>query len=135
MTNFIICKLYIKRSSQLVLVVKNPPANAGDVRDTGLILVLGKSSREGHCNPLQYSCWDNQRSLAGYSPWGCKESDTTEETLHASTHVSITNIFPISENTTHMFTRIFLIKSSFNLLGIKQIKGSSARWWTHLENE
>ena len=35
----------------------------------------------GHGNPLQYSCLENphrQRSLVGYSPWGHKESDTTE---------------------------------------------------------
>ena len=38
--------------------------------------------RRGHGNPLQYSCPENphgQRSLAGYSPWGCKESDMTEQ--------------------------------------------------------
>ena len=36
----------------------------------------------GHGNPLQYSCLENphrQRSLAGYSPWVCKESDTTDQ--------------------------------------------------------
>ena len=36
---------------------------------------------ERHGNPLQYSCLENphgQRSLAGYSPWGHKESETTE---------------------------------------------------------
>ena len=114
--------------------VKNPPADAGDVRDTGSIPVLGKPPGEGHGNPLQYSCWDNQRSLAGYSPWGCKESDSTEDTLHASTHISITNIFPF-QKTPHICSHTFLIKYTFNLLGIKQIKESSARSWTHLENE
>ena len=42
----------------------------------------------GHGNPLQYSCLENpheQRSLVGYSPWGHKESDTTEATQHACT--------------------------------------------------
>ena len=38
---------------QVVLVVKNLPANAGDKRDTGLIPGLGRSSGEGHGNPLQ----------------------------------------------------------------------------------
>ena len=45
------------------------------------------SSGGGHGNPLQYSCLENphgQRSLAGYSPWGCKESDKTEQ---LSTHI------------------------------------------------
>ena len=64
-------------------MVKNPPANAGDVRDTGLIPGLGRSSREGSDNPLQYSCLENssgQRSLAGYSSWGHKELEVTEAT-------------------------------------------------------
>ena len=37
-------------------MVKNPPANAGDIGDAGLIAVLGKSPAEEHGNPLQYSC-------------------------------------------------------------------------------
>ena len=42
----------------------------------------GRSPGGGHGNPLQYSCLENphrQRSLAGYSPWGRKELDTTEQ--------------------------------------------------------
>ena len=41
------------------LVVKNPPANAGDIRDTGSIPESGKSPGKGHSNPLQYSCLEN----------------------------------------------------------------------------
>ena len=62
-------------------MVKNLTANAGDTRDEGLIPGSGRSPRGGQGNPLQYSCLENphgQRSLAGYSPWGRKESDTTE---------------------------------------------------------
>ena len=39
----------------VVLVVKNPPANSGDIRDSGLIPVLGRSPGGGHGSPLQYS--------------------------------------------------------------------------------
>ena len=46
-------------ASQVVLVVKNPPANAGDVRDVGSIPGWGRSPGEGHGNPLQYSCLEN----------------------------------------------------------------------------
>ena len=83
-------------------MVKNPPANARDVRDAGSIPGMGRSGfpcssvgKESACNagdpgsvtvwkdplekemanPLQYSGLENphgQRSLAGYSPWGCK---------------------------------------------------------------
>ena len=40
-------------------MVKNPPANAGDARDMGSILGLGRSPGGGHDNPLQYSCLEN----------------------------------------------------------------------------
>ena len=59
-------------------VVKNLPANA---EDEGSISVLGRSPGGGPGNPLQYSCLENphrKRSLAGYSTWDHKESDTTE---------------------------------------------------------
>ena len=46
-------------TSQLALVVKNPPANAGDVRDESSIPGLGRSPGEGNGNPLQYSCVEN----------------------------------------------------------------------------
>ena len=43
----------------MVLVVKNTPANAGDLRDVGLIPGSGRSPGGGHGNPLQYSCLEN----------------------------------------------------------------------------
>ena len=43
----------------MVLVLKNPPANAGDKRDRGSISGSGRSSGGGHGNPLQYSCLEN----------------------------------------------------------------------------
>ena len=46
-------------ASQVVLVVKNPPANTGDIRDRGSILVLGRSPGEENGNPLQNSCLEN----------------------------------------------------------------------------
>ena len=46
-------------TSQVVLVVKNLPANSGDVRDTGSFPGSGRSPGEGHGNPLQYSCLEN----------------------------------------------------------------------------
>ena len=55
--------------------------SAYSVGDLGSIPGLGISSGGGHGNPLQYSCLENphgQKSLAGYSPRGHQESDTTE---------------------------------------------------------
>ena len=46
-------------ASQIVLVVKNPPANAGDPRVAGSIPGLGRSRGEGNGNPLQFSCLEN----------------------------------------------------------------------------
>ena len=46
-------------ASQVVLVVKNPPANAGDICDAGLIPGWGISPGGGHGNPLQDSCLEN----------------------------------------------------------------------------
>ena len=43
----------------VALMVKDPPANAGDVRDTGSIPGSGRSPGGGHGNPLQYSCLEN----------------------------------------------------------------------------
>ena len=40
-------------------MVKNPPANTGDIRDVGLIPGSGRSLDGGHGNPLQYSCLEN----------------------------------------------------------------------------
>ena len=65
-------------------MVKNVPANAGNIKDAGLIPELGRSPGGGHGNPLQYSCLENphgQRSLMGYSPWGHKELDMTEQLI------------------------------------------------------
>ena len=46
-------------ASQVVLVVKNPAANAGDLRGTRSIPMLVRFHRGGHGNPLQYSCLEN----------------------------------------------------------------------------
>ena len=43
----------------MALTIKSPPANAGDVRDVGLIPGSGRSPGGGHDNPLQYSCLEN----------------------------------------------------------------------------
>ena len=46
-------------ASQVVLVVKNTPANAEDIRDVGSIPESGRSPGEGHGHPLQYSRLEN----------------------------------------------------------------------------
>ena len=51
--------IMIQGASQVALVVKNLPANTGDIRDSDLIPGLGRSPGGGHGNPLRYSCLEN----------------------------------------------------------------------------
>ena len=68
----------------MAVVVKNHLlANAGDIRDAGLVLGSERSPGGRHGNPLQCSCLENphgQRSLAGYILYGRKGSDMTKVT-------------------------------------------------------
>ena len=69
--------------SQVALVVKNLPANAGDVTDVGLIPGKIPWRRKWQPTPVLLPEESHgQRSLEGCSPWGHKESDTTEVTWH-----------------------------------------------------
>ena len=64
-----------------MLVVKNPPANAGDIRDVGLIPGWGRFPwmKKWQPTPVFWpEKFHGQRSLAGYSPWGLRELDMTE---------------------------------------------------------
>ena len=61
----------------MALVIKNPPATAGDIRDACSMPASGRSPGEGYGNPLQYSCLENPTDREAQ---GCKESDTTEAT-------------------------------------------------------
>ena len=74
-------------NSSVITIVGFPGGSIGEesgcnAGDLGLIPGLGISPGGVHGNPLQYSCLKDPhgpRSLAGYSPWGYKELDTTEQ--------------------------------------------------------
>ena len=71
------------------LVIQTSRESACNAGDLGSIPGLGRSLGGVHGSPLQYSCLENsheQRLLVGYSPWDCKESDTTE-LLSTHTHM------------------------------------------------
>ena len=70
-------------ASQMALVVKNLPANAGDRRDTGSIPGSGKFPGEGNDNPLQYSCLENPRDRGVW--WAIVQGITKSQT-QLSTH-------------------------------------------------
>ena len=67
----------------MVLGVKNPFANAGDVREVGSIPGLGRSTGEGNGNPLQYSCLQNSMDIEAWQATVRRvtELDTTESDL------------------------------------------------------
>ena len=71
--------------------------SASNAENLDSIPGLGRSPGGGHGNPLQYSCLENphgQRSLAGYSPQGCKELDMTER---LSAFILLTNFLSQSQ--------------------------------------
>ena len=68
---------------QVASVVKKLPGNVGDIKDMGSIPGSGRSPGGEYGNPLQYYCLENpmdRGAWLGYSPYGCKEPDTTEAT-------------------------------------------------------
>ena len=84
-TNNRSCHLLNAQSSQVALVVKNPPANAGDERDSGLIPGSGRSPGGARGNPRQHSCLENHMDRGTWRATihGVSESDLTEATEHA----------------------------------------------------
>ena len=73
---------------QVVLVVKNLPANAGDARDAGLTPESGRSPRGGNGTPLQYSCVNNpmdrrawKATVHGVSKSWTQLSNSTKTTI------------------------------------------------------
>ena len=74
--------IHSRWASQVALVVKNPPAKAGDVRDEGSIPGWGRSPGGGHGNHSGIFSWEIPwtEKPGGYSPWGSKKLDTTEAT-------------------------------------------------------
>ena len=71
-------------------MVKSLFASAGDERDTDLILGLGGSPRGGNGKLLSIFAWRSprMRTLVGYSSWGRKESDMTDD-VHSHNHLSV----------------------------------------------
>ena len=70
----------VRQASQVALVAKNPPADAGDVRDLGSVPGSGRSPEGGHGNPFQYSCLENPMDRGGWQAeiHRVAESDTAE---------------------------------------------------------
>ena len=97
---FLLWSLWV---SQVVLVVKTPPASAGDARVVGLIPGLGQSPGVGNGNPLQYSCLKNSidrgawwatvhgvtKSWTRLSTCACIHTHVTSDGLKPYTHINL----------------------------------------------
>ena len=94
----------------MALVVKNLPASAGDVRDTGSVPGLGRSHGRGHGNPFQYSSLENPMDLRA-----CRATvhrvikSQPEVTAHSHTHVHMTIIQNL--NTSRASLKAQLVKN------------------------
>ena len=77
---------YLWRTSQLALVIKNLPADTGDVRDLGSNPGLGRSSGGGHGNPLQYSSLENPANRGAWQAPVHRQSQTRLKRLSTCTH-------------------------------------------------
>ena len=79
-------------------MVKNPPANAGDIRDAGSIPESERSLGGGNGNPLQYSCLENPKDRGA---WWVTVHGVTKSQMQLSIHIACSlkyTSWPISEN-------------------------------------
>ena len=110
-------------ASQVALVVRNLPANAGDIRDMSSIPGLERSPEGRHGNLLQYSCLENphgQRSLAGYSPFSHKAEYNWSDL--ACMHAWIYNVY--ASNHRQLLKLIY-----YTQVWIKERRNSSESLW------
>ena len=89
-------------ASQVALVVKNLPANAGNIRDLGSIPGLGRSPGGGHGNPLQYSCLENLMDRGAWQATVHRVTQSQTLLKRLSTHAQKWNLLMAIENTTYL---------------------------------
>ena len=78
-------------ASQVALVVKNPPANAGGIIDSGSIPGQGRSPGGGHGNPLQYSCLENPMDRGAWRATVHRVTRSWTRLKQLSTYAWVTN--------------------------------------------
>ena len=108
-------------ASQVVLVIKIPPTNARDIRNGNSVPGLGRAPEGGSGYPLQYSY------LAGYSPWGHKETDLTSTHTYVYTHMQKDSETPADSSVTHSFTKCAQKARSSETLRVGGGVGCTAR--------
>ena len=96
-------------ASQVVLVVKNPSANAGDIRDMVSIPGSGRSPGGGHDNTLQYSCLESPRDRGA---WWATVARSWTQLKQLRTHARTTHRWPCWHLARHLWS-IYGAKSKF----------------------
>ena len=124
-------------ASQVVLVVKNPPASTGDIKDAGLIPGLERSPGAGNGYPLQYSCLENSVDRGAW--WAIVRGVTNSRTwlkqlhthTHTHTHTEMVPARPANPPHTYIYIKSKLLgppiimgcnPSGFSVHGILQAK-------------
>ena len=113
-------------------VVKNLPVSAGAAKDTSLNTGLGRSLEKGMAPSTAFLPGElhGQRSLAGYSPWGHQELDTTEHAhayahTHTHTHTHIHTLTPTKNDVIVSLKGLKTTLSNFHI-------SSKTLWQSHL---
>ena len=110
-------KVSLLRASQVVIVVKNLPANEGDVREVGLIPRMGRSPAGGHSNPLQYSCLENPTKGGTWQAtvYRVTQSQTWLKWLRTQCTSLSCNLFPLVQQTTSCKNFEWVLRPKFPL--------------------
>ena len=105
----------ISDASHVALVLKNPSASVGDVRDRGSVPGLGRSPGEGHGSPLQYSCLENIRDRGGWQVTVHIITNSWTRLKQFSTHTQ----FLLLESSVDHTTEFFFLIGSGSITGSK----------------
>ena len=121
--------LKFKWASLVVLMVKNPPANAGDIRDVGSVPESGRSPGERHRNPLQYSCLEDPTDRGAWraTVHRAAKSQTRRKRLGAHTHPDTEKIKDLACAQTHGLRKQGTVSANLLLRGVRvsgDVRGS-----------
>ena len=112
-------------ASQVALVVKNLPANAGDITDVGLIPGLGRSPAGGHGNPLQCSCLENPMDRGAWWAAVHRIAKSVTQLKQLSTHARM-------HIHTHKYTYTYTFKYQLPSKLDEVVRGTNIRGVTPL---
>ena len=119
--------------ARVAVVVKNPPAKAGDTREAGSVPGLGRSPGGGKGNPFLPGK-SHRQSLVGYSPWGhsirCERAHSTHTHKHTHTHAGVLYMlaFSLSE------TASSPLLCSFQILNTPSLSPTVAEYLNYSDN-